>query len=379
MADSGIVGCAPFRQTSRRTLTAFEWAVGATALGGGMSRSRVGMGATSEPGAVMTAMVQQTANPAWSTTEFAPSPCLSTYWYDAFGAWYGGFDVPTRTKILGDIGRGLLGSGNTPWGAFAAPQRGGPSGSWEGSLQTVSPVYGLVPGNIGEAIRGRTSYTPITGREALKLLSFLGPQNQLPPGMGQLANAAPSMFMDRQFLLGIQAKQNIDVQGLLAGGQDMAGLALKVLDDVALVWAPGQGASLMDFLRGQVDPLRLLGMLTQMTPDLFGQVTNNLPGILQNLPALGPDIFSTANQVLRSLGGGTSLQGFGVVAPAAAQPGTPPNTGVSLIDLTTKQLAATPSPAPPGLTPVTPSRMPYYVAGGAVLLVVVVAIVAAAD
>jgi hypothetical protein len=387
-----VVGCAPFRLSAPRALTPYEWAVVETALGRAMSQKAFGLGTSGEPRQLVLAMQMQQC-PAWKTSLFGPPPSVATYWYKCFATWYAGFDPMTRAKIRADIGGGLLCSSNgAPWANCTPESRGaGPADLWEGGPQIVEPAMGY-PSNEGCALlRDRTMYTPVRGKDLVKMLQFLGPAGQLPPGLLQMAQAAPALFLDKDFLLGVQAKKDISA-AVLGGGlaPDLPGLALQTLEEVALIWAPGQGASLLDFFSGKIDAAKLMALLTKMSPDMLGTLASSLPGILQTLPGLaaqyGPamgDIFGAATQMIPQLL--TGLQGLaGASSQGASQPGTRPTTGLSVIDQQGSQLAGRePPPLPPGTPTVSLSTGDktslLWMAAAAVVALGLVVIVAKAS
>lgn len=364
MADSGTISCCPWRQTAPRPLTDFEWRVVASAMAGAMNEVKTGLATTDEPVALQQAvMVQPVA--AWTTNQFSPAPCVCTLWYEALARWYASFDAPARANLLNQIRGGLLGSGQQPWVAAGQSRipsyTNKPSSAWEGQLQTISPQYmPQTAESFCATIRWRTAYAPVTGRDLLVLMKFLSASGQLPQGLEAMASILPQVFLDRTFLLGIQGKANMGQEQILAAlaTPNMVQMALQLVDDVALLWAPGQGVSLLAGLaQGGMDPAKLLAMLTSMTPDLFGQVMNNLPSILGQLPNVAnqlpalqaqmPGLFTGAQQVLGTvLGGGAipGMNGFGAIAAPTGQPGTPPTTGLQVIDQPGTTLAAQQAP-----------------------------------
>lgn len=391
MSLADVVGCAPFRLTAPRTLTPYEWAVIETALGRAMDQKQFGLGMSGEPHQVMLAMQAQTC-PAWKTSLFGPGPAVATYWYKCFAAWYAGFDPMTRAKIRADIGGGLLCStSGAQWASCTPESRGaGPADLWEGGPQTVEPSMGMPSTEPCAFFRDRTMYAPVRGNDLVKMLQFLGPAGQLPPGLLQMAQAAPSLFLDKDFLLGVQAKKDISPT-ILASSPDMVGMALQALDEVALIWAPGQGASLMDFFKGQIDPNKLIALLTKMSPDVLGTIAAGLPGLLQTLPGLatqyGPalgGIFGAATQMIPQLM--TGLQGFaGPSSQGASQPGTRPTTGLSVIDQTGKSLDGRAAPPLPAGTPTVSlstadtSSLLWIAAAAAAAIALIVVVAKASD
>jgi len=393
MSLAEVVGCAPFRLTAPRALTPYEWAVVETALGRAMSQKAFGLGTTDEPRQLRMAMQVQPCT-AWKTSLFGPPPSVATYWYKCFATWYAGFDPVTRMKIRADVGGGLLcGSSGAPWASCTPESRGaGPADLWEGGPQIVEPAMGFPSNEACALLRDRTMYTPVRGKDLVKMLQFLGPAGQLPPGLLQMAQAAPALFLDKDFLLGVQAKKDISA-AVLGGGlaPDLPGLALQTLEEVALIWAPGQGASLLEFFSGKIDAAKLMALLTKMSPDMLGTLASSLPGILQSLPGLaaqyGPsmgDIFGAATQMIPQLL--TGLQGFaGASSQGASQPGTRPTTGLTVIDQPGPALAGRTAPPLPAGTPTvslpvaSDQKSLLWIAGAALAAIALVVVVAKAS
>jgi hypothetical protein len=345
--------------------------VAETAIRRGMDETAFGLGTTSVARAVVLAMMNQPC-PAWRTSLFGPSPSVATHWYRCFGRWLGTLSPNARAGAVAAIPTAMLCQGAAGWGN-CPPAGRGTAELWEGGPQQVDAITGASPSTLCESIRDRTVYQPMKGRELLKMVQFLGPSANLPPNLADMANLAPGLFLDRDFLLGVQSKKNVDPNLILSSGQDVVGMALSVLEDVALLWAPGQGISVLEFLKGPVDIGRLLALLSQMSPDLVGQlggiVAAQLPGILAQVGAQMGPILQTAGQILPGLLGGTGMHGLGAfgaaAASAAGQPGTAPVTGIRVIDLRGSQLAG--DPAPP-LETDQANATTWFIAGAAVAL-----------
>lgn len=382
MSLSEIVQCAPFRQNAPRPLSSYEWGVVQTAMARAMNQTQFGVGNTTEPRDLVLAMQVQTC-PAWKQSSFGPPPCVATFWYKCFAAWYAGFDPLSRMKIRADVAMGLLCQPNAPWAGCTPAARGaGMADVWEGGPQQVDGSIG-----VGGALeycasyRDRTVYAPVRGRELVKIFQQLGPGG-VPPGLVQMAEAAPALFLDRDFLLGVQAKKHIPPEVLL-GQASPVGLALQVLEDVALIWGPGQGASVLDFFKGPIDPQKLAGLLGALSPDLLGAAVAAAPAVLQQYGPLMTGLLGAAGQILGGGGfkGFGSYGGFGAVHPGLAQPGTPSNTGIRLLDVPVSGLGKEPAPPlPPGTKTVgigdTGKALLLGAAAAAVALVLVIAVVA---
>ena len=254
--------------------------------------------ARAEIEALLGAIRHQTGCPAWTSTAFGPAPAVAPLAYECLGAWYSRLDPQSKARALADVAaRGLLCAPNPPWAA-CPHVRGltGPKDLWEGAAQRGE----LAPG--AEACAGprqRISYLPMRGKEMLELFRLAG--GALPP---QLAEAARfgAQFLDRDFLIGVEARPPDPRLGAeLARALDLLAVARALIADIAIVWAPGKGASLRFLLEQPLDGGKLVALLTVMAPDL-------LPSMLpQLLPALIPPpsdplwqvLFGTLGQVLR--------------------------------------------------------------------------------
>jgi hypothetical protein len=306
MSLQDVVACAPFRLSKPRPVTEYEWGVIQTAMeetqigNPNLARSSgYGLPVVSVEVAALIAAIRARPCPgpsAWKYTAFGPAPAVDLRRYKCFAWWYFGLDVPARANALRDIATGanelglhLCNEGVVNLDACPPSMRGA-DGPGEYVFQTSRYPADQTP---CAATRARTIYLPMTGRKALDLGKMLGATGQLPPEWLQMASLAPAAFMDREFLVGLQMKPNVDYATILAAvmrpGTTPGGLVLmapQVFEEVALIWAPGKGASMMSMLTGGLDPVALLALLQQIMPDLLGEWGNALPGLMQQLPGL---------------------------------------------------------------------------------------------
>jgi hypothetical protein len=258
--------------------------------------------------------------------------------------------VASQSRALYDItysgllcGRGLA-AGYT---VYQCPTVTGQIGRGQRDLWEGAPQNGALSAGVAVEqcayVRSRISYTPMTGQEMLELFKSVG--GQLPPQLQAAAQLA--RFINRSFLLGVQVRQSSPgLLGQMASTTDLMALAKGAIEEMALVWAPGKGASVM-FLMDGADPAKLLALVAAMAPDMLGEI---IPGLTQVLPGLIPSpndpfwsvIFGSGGKVLpRQLAG---LGSAGLGQAAIPQPGTPPSTGVDVVDTPGAQL---PGDSPP--------------------------------
>lgn len=355
MAFVDLVSCAPFRLPAPRPLTPYEWNI----VGTTFARSMPFAAASS-----LTSLIQTQPCAEWKTSAFGPAPAVSTYYYNALGRWFASLDPASKARATADIAGGLLCSGQTPWKAFAD---GSPT--WEGETQNPGGVASSAVQGLERcaAERQRCFYTPMTGADFIafaKLVMISPPPGMppLPPVVQQMIQSnLPEEFLKRTFLLGFETA--------------LPGEPLKILifSEVALIWAPGQGASVASIFRadGTIDIAVVMAVLAALAPSLaqtmlpgmIKNLPNLLPGLLgqvgtlpqtlpQALPAMSqnlPGLLTAATQVMGTVLGQPTGQGqpspypvpvlpgplfgLGADAPLAnAQPQTPARTGVSIVD-----------------------------------------------
>lgn len=349
MSITEIIGCAPFRLTSPRPLTAYEWnLVGAAFLQSMPTPQAIALAA---------AVSSQVACPGWKTSAFGPAPAVNLTWYRALGRWYGQLNAVSQTAALGDIGRGLLCGPNPPWAGFVDK-----TPTWEGDCQNAdnsasSGVAGLEP---CAPNRRRTFYTPVTGADVVAVAKMLAANPvpglpQIPPFIVSMIQQGqlPEDFLKRTFLLGFETA---------APGEKAKAI---IFSEVALIWAPGQGASVADLFRpdGTIDIAKLMALLQLLAPSIapslipgfMQSLPGMLPGLLQqiggqagSLPQMYPQaipgmaqqmpgVFTAATQVATAVLGQQAAWPApkplnGLDSSVGASPHTPPTTGVPIVD-----------------------------------------------
>lgn len=334
MSLQDIINCAPFRLPQPRALSRFEVSVVGQAIARGFGDAGVFPAPFPEVQALLNTIIHQPSCPRWTTSMFGPAPAVSTYAYRCLAAWYAGLDPVSKANVLKDIATGgLLCSPNPPWAACPSAQQigGQPQHLWEGAPQEGTPK----PGDEACAWpRANIAYLPLTGKELLSLFEMVG--GQLPPQLQQ-AKSAGKAFMDRSFLVGVQARPA--TAATIGNTADPLALARALTEEAALIWAPGRGASIRFLLDEQIDGTKmnalLQAMLPDLLPDLLGNLGNILPGLIPppNDPIWGQLLGGLVPMVPRASGG-------------TVEPGTPPNTGLPIVDQPGGQL---PKEPPAGL------------------------------
>lgn len=367
MSLAEVIGCAPFRLASARSLTSYEWTVVRTALENGYAQAGLPVAnanVQAEVSALQHLLEIQAGCPAWRMSAFGPAPAVAPYAYQCLAAWYGGLDPASKARAAADIGTGqLLCAQNPPWAACPTAQARIGQGArdlWEGAAQL---------GDLRAASescawpRQRTSYMPMKGQEMLELFKTVG--GQAPPELAQ-AVALGNTFLQRDFLVGIQVKPpSPELTAAIAQATDMRQAARIAIEEMALIWRPGRGASVLFLLDDVVDPYKVTALIQMMLPDLAGEILPNLPTIL---PGLLPWIF----------GPGTSSSAL--ARRSFAQPSTPPTTGLRVLDLPGAQLPRQDVPigAPTSATPPAHRTFGTWAAALCAVAVAGIAVAAAA-
>lgn len=336
MTLAEIVDCAPFRLRQPRPLTTYEWTVVRGAIEAGFMAARRPVQNPLEQQkvlALLTAIQTQQPCPRWRQSSFGPPPAVAPYAYECLGAWFGALDPASQARALADVQTGLLCRPNPPWAACPHAQvyiGRGQRDLWEGAPQ----VGALFSGAERCAWpRQRTAYVPMTGQEMLEVFKRVG--GTLPPQLEQAARFGAA-FIQRDFLVGIQLKAaSPQLSTQIAQASTPLEAARLAIEDMALIWAPGRGASVLFLLDEQFDPAKLTALLGSMMPELIGDI--GLPAIL---PQMLPWLLPSQQQIMpfAGLGGLSGYSGLGL------EPGTPPTTGVDVVDQPGDELPTDPPP-----------------------------------
>lgn len=322
MTTQSVIACAPFRLPTPRPLTHYEWTVVEEALRSGYSDAGVfpsSPQAAAHIQVLKLAISSQSSCPQWRTSSFGPAPAVAPYAYGCLAAWYAKMDPASQARAIADIrGGSLLCAPNAPWSS--CPSSAGSIGRGKLDLWEGSPQIGRLFSNSSSCDRDRrrTSYAPMRGKEMLELFRLTG--GQLPPEL-QAAASLGAQFLERDFLIGIQIRDGLSVTSLPTS-PDLIGMARQSIEEIAIIWAPGKGASLMFLLSNNIDPNRVAALLSVMMPDLLPDLIPQIPAML---PSLLPMIFGTTAQVV-------GKSNFSSSTGPALQPGTPSTTGVRVVD-----------------------------------------------
>jgi len=276
--------------------------------------------------ALTVAISRQRACPTWTHSSFGPAPAVAPFAYGCLASWWATLPLADQARVLVDIQGGLLCRPNPPWKDCPMASR---DMLWRaGSQNEYSEQSGrIMPGVVSgpcDSIRMRTAYIPMTGQEVIKIVKMLGP-GIVPPEFTQLAQAAS--FIGRSFLIGLQMKQPGQmgpvVLGSLSTPQELLKLVDQMVEDIVLIWAPGQGESIRAMVvSGQANPAQLLVLMQKMLPSAVGDLFKTLPNILPGL--LGA---ITGQQTSGFIDSVQSRQ-----RPTSASPPTPPTTGLPISD-----------------------------------------------
>lgn len=363
-----VVDCAPFRLPQPRGLTPYEWTVVRTALEQGYSdagRFAQGGAERAQIDTLFGAVRGQGSCPRWRTSMFGPAPAVAPFAYECLGAWFSTLDPLSQRRAIADIfGANLLCRDPAPWAACPLGKNAigrGERDMWEGAAQMGVLFSGAEP---CAWPRTRTSYTPMKGREMLEMFRAVG--GTLPPSLEQAAQFGAA-FVNRDFLVGIQVRKGSpELSRAIAQATDMITAARLAIEDIALIWAPGRGGSIKFMLDGQLDPTKLAALIQSMMPDLLTDLIPQLPAMLPNLPAMLPNLvpwlFPTQGQIMPFAG----LGAFG--ATDGGQPGTPPTTGVTVVDVTGSELPTDKPPIDRLETLKTPRGMALVLGAAAAVL-----------
>lgn len=335
MTTQEIINCAPWRGQALRPLTNYEWTVVDNAIyngiisAGTMPLATVRGATTALTGAIR----MQAACPSWSHSAFGPAPAVATYAYGCLASWWGALDPASQTLALADIRAGLLCAPQVPWAHCPRAQKDilwRPTSQSEYGAQMGTMPPGVAVSDPCAFIRARTVYTPMTGQELQELMKLLG-GGFVPPQMAELIKLGGQLFANTSFLVGWQMRDRVTMAEFPTSldPQSLMRFADAILEDVAVITAPGQGVSIRDMVvTGTMDPAKLIVILQQLNPEAWGDLWQNLPGwVQQNLPGL--------LQVLPQIDLGGIFGALGGIATQqqlVQSANLPNNTGYDVVD-----------------------------------------------
>lgn len=362
MSLQDLINCAPFRLAQPRPLTTLEW----NFIGDAMATVTF---TKDVPMALIPALQSQPCE-NWRTSSFGPAPAVSPRWYMALARWFSQLNPQSKQNAIAGIKSGLLCSsqGPAPWAAFdpanvvtniipggiQVPILGSLSSQqvtnfllWEGCITFPGEAVAaqVQSGNVDACGRQRvrTHYIPVTGQNLMDLVNGLNakggvsvpgfpaiPANMLPglpPFLAPFLTSVPvpQQLLQQTFLVGFEFSETA-LSGKPPPGASPIALLNVVFSNIALIWAPGQGADIRGLFRpdGTVDAAQLAVLLQAMLPGMAGTI---LPGILgQALPANLPNAAQSLPGLLSAAAAAAAAMAGG------ASPQTPRDTGVPILD-----------------------------------------------
>lgn len=328
-----------------RPLSQWEWRVVATALETALLLTN--LDARFDAPKIVGA-IQQSPAVAWKTTQYGPSPAVSTKLYAKLARWYAKLNQVGRNNALQDIANGsLLTTKRSLWDTVETSNFS-EQDAWEGSMQIVSQSSSNLapyPASECEAIRAEVGYLPVTGEQALKAIRYLQGGAALSDAMQPLLQAAPALFLQRTFLLGVRMKTGVNLAGLL-GSMVSLQSASSLFHDVVLVWAPGRGTSLLPYIQAGVSPASVAGLMTTMGADIIGaELGQTMPGMQSVLSSIlmSPEIQNALPGLVEQYLGGN------LFGPASRK-----TSGYQVVDKHKEELEKRPDPPlPKGASTVT--------------------------
>lgn len=354
MSLQQIIDCTPWRLNSPRFLTPYEWTIVEKTVHDsivGITRELYSTSTKARAVALTRAISLQTACDSWHQSQFGPEPAVAGYAYGCLASWWAGFDPATQAKVLIDIQNGLLCTQNPPWGMCP---RSAIDVNWQRSVRSE---YEAQQGDLSSVplppcayLRTRISYMPMTGEEMIAMMKAVG-GGVLSPELAQMVQTGGTMFANRSFIVGFETKQQIDWSKMPQSLSTMADMMLMVdamMEDIALIWAPGRGISIRQMLvTGRPDPAQLMILIQGLMPDVLGGLLQSLPQIFQTqLPTF-------LNQPLRPGADASSFLSSSRInrmyhlGPLTVTPYTPPISGLQVVDKPRSEQNTSP---PAGLT-----------------------------
>lgn len=355
MTTQTIIQAMPFNLGARRPWTQYEVAVIHQALLDGVSPIAPSNQEIAAAGALAAAMA---GSPAFNCS-YGPAPAVPVNWFYCVGKnWAQNRLDPGLIAAIrsGNVGAEFFSGCNTftGSGSYRDLFRHNDLYPWYGAIQRTTLM--APPDWICEQ-RSRTQYIATTGKQLLALLQRLtsigGARVVLPPQLQQMiemANTFPAnLLMERPITLAVAVRNPDGLQRILeivtlfmpmilaqmaaqpaVGAVTLPKEALDKLraviadyfEDVVMIWAPGQGASLMPIVMGTADVSLLLGIAAAMgmgvppnLPPGTQQVITDVVGTLTNIffpgqqpmhgietqtgPTLNPMVTKTRSQLLR--------------------------------------------------------------------------------
>ena len=363
-----VINCCPWRLPAPRPLTPYEWTVVQQAIAAGTGGGAAGQ---TMAAALTGVIAAQNQCPSWKTSAFGPAPAVNTYAYGCLGSWYASLDPASQARFLSDaMATKVLCSANPPWSSC-------PIGV-QNKLWTPPAMseYGQQRGLLGTAavdacsdLRQRTVYLPMDGKSMTQMLNLLY-NGQVPAQLDQLIKSGGALLANRSFLVGVRLFKTPSVPlGQLLNMTNMLQLAQALVEDIVLIWAPGQGTSIRDMvLSGTIDVGKLSAILAAIAPDAMGDLLSQLPAVVsQQLPQLMqqlPDLGALLGSVL----GGLSAPKSQLVA----SPQTPATTGLAVVDQRSDQQNTTPPVGPEATTTMSAKQAGLWLMGIVVLSTIVI-------
>ena len=281
MTAQQVIDCTPWRLTSPRPLTDFEWSVVYRTVETEIMGARGGLPSaqiSKDAAALVDTIRKQTACPKWTTSAFGPSPAVAPYAYGCLASWWGGLAPGAAQRALGDISSGLLCHLTPPWRECPAAKRNtlfSPASQSEYGAQRGSGAPGAALTPCAQ-VRERISYSPMTGAVLSSLLQQMGVDAAM---LALLINTT------KPFILGVQMRRFPAAP--LPVNPGVLDVARGIVEAVAIIGAPGVGIDITQMaLSGQVDPAKLLALFNQLMPGSFGDWLNSAPELGDILPQL---------------------------------------------------------------------------------------------
>lgn len=330
---SSTVAAAPFRLSSPRPLTGYEWTVVERTIADAIRWANPSLQGVEKLAADLTLAISRSSREDWKTTWYGPAPTVNLFPFGCLGYWFGKQPYQTYPQLILSI-EVLLAT--RPWGACAYQMH---NRNWSSDSQSE---YSQQVGNLFQGhdwgpyddLRRRTFYMPLAGGKLHEMvLAITG--GQIPPQLAQVFTLSAPVLAQSSFLLGVTMKDpsGVVMPPLTTGeslGEKMA-LANALTDDIVVIWAPKAGVSLKPMLAsGQFDPQALLTLLSGLGDGA------TIPGIdlIQILPGLIPGFGATTSSSTSSI----LTVGRAALRNSRTAPGQHLHTGLAITDKPGKDL-----------------------------------------